>query len=313
MTREATQTHCPEDVLGWIPWYGDGSLSEAEEGAVAAHAAECAECRAEIEMIAGALFEVDADLPDPDIAFESLKTAIAARAEAAAEAESDEAAGSLDGEIDVSEPDVHVVSYESMDDLAQLAEWALEDAPGEGASPVNAGISATSATTEPASAVGGQLIEGPWSRSSVWAAAAACVLVSLGALAGALFSNGSGAPTAGADAEMARATAPNLSDPTYDLATAGPNAEAVAGRLFDVVFRDSATVTEISSVLRGAGAEIISGPSPLGVYRVRLNASDLTPGAADAAVGGLEGLEAEFLSRLRNDGGGLAVFAEAVP
>ena len=32
-------THCPMDVLGWIPWYPDQGLGDAERGAV--EAARC--------------------------------------------------------------------------------------------------------------------------------------------------------------------------------------------------------------------------------------------------------------------------------
>ena len=56
MSREARQLRCPEDVLGWLPWYaesGEAALGDRERGAVEAHAAECAECRAELDMIVG--------------------------------------------------------------------------------------------------------------------------------------------------------------------------------------------------------------------------------------------------------------------
>ena len=54
---------CPAEVLGWIPWYPDG-LEEAQRGAVEAHAAACAACRDELEMLQGVV-EPDA-VPEPE-------------------------------------------------------------------------------------------------------------------------------------------------------------------------------------------------------------------------------------------------------
>lgn len=284
MTREARQSRCPETVLGWIPWYGEGSLSEDQEGAVAAHAAECAECRAEIDMIAGALFEIDADLPDPDLAFEALTARIAERAKTAADLETDSAAeNALTGA-----PEIHEVEFESMTDLEQLARWALEEGANEEGGP------------DPATA---QVIQGPWSSSKAFAAAAACVLVSLGAVGGALYSSSplglgaEGDPKVPAGAEA------------YTLATAAEPAAVSTGALVDVVFRESASAGDISALLRDADAEIVSGPSALGVYRLRVSGSDAENEAA--------GSGAAFLARLRGAAGtgqaGLATFAEKVP
>lgn len=44
---------CPTDVLGWIPWYPDEGLGDAERGAVEAHAAACGRCRAELALVVG--------------------------------------------------------------------------------------------------------------------------------------------------------------------------------------------------------------------------------------------------------------------
>lgn len=44
---------CPEDVLGWIPCYPDEGLSDAQRGAVEAHAASCQRCRDEIALVLG--------------------------------------------------------------------------------------------------------------------------------------------------------------------------------------------------------------------------------------------------------------------
>lgn len=55
---------CPQDVLGWIPWYPDG-LEEAQRGAVEAHAAGCEACRHEIAFLQGQE-EPSAPAPDPE-------------------------------------------------------------------------------------------------------------------------------------------------------------------------------------------------------------------------------------------------------
>ena len=46
---------CPPEILDWIAWFPDAGLSEAERGAVEAHAAECGACRREIDVLAGRL------------------------------------------------------------------------------------------------------------------------------------------------------------------------------------------------------------------------------------------------------------------
>jgi hypothetical protein len=62
MPGEELATGCPPDILELIPWYPDEGLSDAERGAVEAHAACCPECRREIH---GAFGETDlpADAP----------------------------------------------------------------------------------------------------------------------------------------------------------------------------------------------------------------------------------------------------------
>lgn len=44
---------CPEEILERLPWYVDESLPVEQRDLVEAHAAECPECRAEIEMLSG--------------------------------------------------------------------------------------------------------------------------------------------------------------------------------------------------------------------------------------------------------------------
>ncbi|MEM7409434.1 MAG: zf-HC2 domain-containing protein [Myxococcota bacterium] len=60
----AQTSSCPDTILVWIPWYPDG-LSIEERGAVESHAADCADCRAEIAYIAGEE-EPEIEVPDPD-------------------------------------------------------------------------------------------------------------------------------------------------------------------------------------------------------------------------------------------------------
>jgi Putative zinc-finger len=44
---------CPDEILGWIAWYPDGGLDDAQRGAVEAHAAGCDACRAELRTLLG--------------------------------------------------------------------------------------------------------------------------------------------------------------------------------------------------------------------------------------------------------------------
>jgi hypothetical protein len=59
---------CPNEILDWLPWYADDALPAAQRGAVEAHAAQCAECRLELAMLAGEVTPA-VDAPDPDAAF----------------------------------------------------------------------------------------------------------------------------------------------------------------------------------------------------------------------------------------------------
>jgi hypothetical protein len=83
--------------------------------------------------------------------------------------------------------------------------------------------------------------------------------------------------------------------PTYETAAAGAPSVDAGGPNLEVVFRDDASADQIRSGLREIGATVISGPTQMGVYRLRL-----APGAdVNAAV-----------SRLRGEGRGVAAFAE---
>lgn len=83
-------------------------------------------------------------------------------------------------------------------------------------------------------------------------------------------------------------------EPVYALA--GETMLAAEGAVaLDVVFRSDATAERIQTALRGLGAELVAGPSPLGRYRV-----ELPPGADASAAAAL----------LRAEGTGVASFAE---
>jgi hypothetical protein len=93
-----------------------------------------------------------------------------------------------------------------------------------------------------------------------------------------------------------RSAAPE--QPVYNTASESGDVSAAAPaqtQALDVVFRPDATADKIHAALRAIGGEIVSGPTQVGVYRVRLSAS------ADA------GAAAKLL---RGDGQGVASFAE---
>jgi anti-sigma factor RsiW len=62
-----------------------------------------------------------------------------------------------------------------------------------------------------------------------------------------------------------------LAQPIYGTATA-PAADAPAGAQLSVVFRDDASMAEVSSALLALGANVEHGPSPRGVVQLRLAA-----------------------------------------
>ena len=85
MAGGTRRTRCPENVLRWIPWIVDGSLSGRQISAVVSHASECVDCRDELDIVSGAEFELEAGLPDAERVFES----ILARIRAAVDSEPD--------------------------------------------------------------------------------------------------------------------------------------------------------------------------------------------------------------------------------
>lgn len=86
----------------------------------------------------------------------------------------------------------------------------------------------------------------------------------------------------------------------YEPAGAQPEVSAAlpSDPALDVVFRPDATSERIHSALRAIGGEIVSGPTQLGVYRVRLAPSADVSAAA---------------SVLEGDGQGVASFAKQAP
>jgi len=291
MTREARSARCPESVLGWIPWYGEGAadgesvLTPRQRGAVEAHAAECSDCRAELDMIAGAPFEIDVDLPDPDRMFEEISARIDAF-------EADAAADSTASSV------IPIGRGRSLEeaDYERVARWVFDE-DSERAEDSEAAIVADPERDRKRTADASEarrvnrVNEGAWSGRAAWAAAAAVALLVLGGLLGGLGS-------------ALFSLAPSGSSAVYDLATADV---AAAGPMIDVVFVDSATASEISRTLRGAGLEIVSGPSSLGVYRLRPRAA--TQGRSDESAPEA----AEIAARLRASEAEIVLFAEAVP
>jgi hypothetical protein len=84
-------------------------------------------------------------------------------------------------------------------------------------------------------------------------------------------------------------------DAVYALAGETPPLAAQGAVALDVVFRSDASAERIQTALRGLGAEVAAGPSPLGRYRI-----ELPPGADASAAAAL----------LRAEGTGVASFAE---
>ncbi|HIE61181.1 MAG TPA: hypothetical protein EYQ02_05845 [Microbacterium sp.] len=88
----------------------------------------------------------------------------------------------------------------------------------------------------------------------------------------------------------------------YELANI--DSTAVAAPAIDVVFVDSASVSQISEALRDVGVEIVSGPSHLGVYRVRLGPAQTDDGVASAP---------DAAAHLKANVTPIVIFAEPVP
>ena len=281
MTRQARSIRCPESVLGWIPWYaeqdeaGEPLLDARQRGAVEAHASECADCRAELDMIAGAPYRIDFEIPDPDRVFDE----IAARIDAG-EAEGRDTAPAVPAVA--GQASTPVERNLTAAELERLEDWVFDEEEAALAADV----------------AGARVIEGPWSRPGVRAFAADAVFVVGVALGGLLdgtnpFASGDGATAEGA----------------YTSAAATAPVAANAAPMIDVVFTESRTMEEVARALRGVGAEIVSGPSSVGRYRVRLDPARLSP--RDASTG-FSADVAAITARLKAGPDPVALYAEPV-
>jgi hypothetical protein len=94
MTGHDERPTCPAEILDWLPWYAD-ALPDAQRGAVEAHAAECAACRAEIAMLAdGVIPPVEA--PDSEQVFAKVLARIEAAGVGGGRADAAVGTGSVD-------------------------------------------------------------------------------------------------------------------------------------------------------------------------------------------------------------------------
>lgn len=254
MNKEARSIRCPEGVLGWIPWYaetderGDWLLDSRQRGAVESHASQCADCREELDMVAGVPFEIDVDLPDPDRVFDEITARIDA-----GEAEGADPSPVLPRTAS----EAHVVPIEAGgpmtdDEVRRLTRWVL------------AGEAELDERSE-RSAEAGYVVRRPWLLRPVQAAAAAAALFVIGLLGGSAVQNPFGAPESPAEYVLST----DASTPTQ-------------GPLLDVVFVEGVTAGEVGEGLLAAGLKIVSGPSSLRRYRLR--ATGLEGGAAEAEL-----------------------------
>jgi hypothetical protein len=278
-TRETRRQRCPAAVLGWIPWYPEGGLTAREKGAVEAHAAECGDCRSELDIVAGMPWAFEGiDLPDADRLF-------------------DEITARIDADAHADRATVIPISRGralSAEDMGRIERWVHDPASElDLEADLEVGPRAEPQSTPPPRKYTG------FQPAPLWAAAAALVLLVAGGLGGSFFEN----------LRRGAATATDASDSAaYQLASVAPAADgAPAAPMLDVVFSDSVSAREIWSTLRGLGVEIVAGPTNLGVYRLRLlpaAAEGRAPTPADAAA---------IAARLVAPESPLAIFAEPVP
>ncbi len=287
-TREARRARCPEAVLAWIPWYGEGALSAHEKGVVEAHAAECSDCRSELDLVAGEPWAFEGiELPDRERLFDE----ITARIE-------DEGRSERATVIPISR-----ARGLSVEDMGRIERWVLDPASEQDADRLEAEGESAPAEEAPPAARRLDPRSTPPARARAWlgtsplqAAAAALLLLFAGGLGGAYLE------------QRRSASAGDPADPAaYQLAAAPSEAAAATTPMIDVVFSDSVSARQLWSTLRSLGVEIVSGPTQLGVYRLRLLPSAAEggePSAADAAA---------IAARLVAPDSAVAIFAEPVP
>ena len=310
--EQSPADRCPEAVLEWIPGYVDGVLSEDARRQVEAHVAVCTECRRELDLIAGMPVELDVELPDPGRVFDE----ILARIEALA-AESEPRARPARSEDDRGRDARPSVEDWSEADRARFRDWllapgAFEDENGdEGEAQARFGRDVAGFSSAGA--------RGSWGlgQSRSWQMAAALFLVMLGGVGGAILSTSLLPEPSGDEA-----------DGVYRTATEAGSVARFRDGALDVVFREETTALEIRRVLRGLDAEIVAGPSAMGVYRIRVRgpvgdvggAGRADPGRAGAGETGETSAEDPGRDWLRvvadglvASGSGVAVFAEPRP
>ena len=278
MTRNARRFRCPESVLGWIPWYADGGLTPEQKGLIEAHAAECSDCRAELDIVVGAPFEIDMPLPDPDRLFREITARIDARSR-------EESTPVI--------PTNQIGRARRLDDdeLARVERWVRSESAGDDdATAANVELNETAMST---------VVQSLSAARTWFAAAAALAILFLGGVGGAVWSS-MGQRSAGSETIYQSATAaPETSLPGSQAVNSGPR--------LAVVFLDTASVRQVSDALSAVGAEIVSGPSSLGIYQLRLTnvgREGREPTAADLAA---------VANRLKAPSSAVALFAEAIP
>jgi len=240
-------------VLGWIPWYGETDergqrlLDDRQRGAVEAHASECGDCRAELDMISGAPYEIDVALPDPDRVFDEITARIdAGEAEGADTSPRFPRAAARSNVLPFD-----AATHFSDDEVRRLTRWVLE-------TEVEAEVAGVS------SGEGARVVRGPWALRPLQAAAAAAAIFVIGLVGGAGLFDGA------------------LSSASPDYTLAGMDTHA-SPRL-DVVFAEGVTAKELATGLRAEGLEIVSGPSSVGRYRVRAVGVEGPDATADLQV-----------------------------
>ena len=215
---------CPEDVLGWIPWYPDEGLTDDQRGSVEAHASACPRCRDEIALVGGEL-EVEDD-SGVDAAFERVMARL------------------LEAERAEQVPGAAAATHGGSPQRLRRTGWQVH------AMRIAAGL------------------------------AFAVVFASAGKLVDDAF----------------------LEEPVYTAAASGaPRVISRTGGsevLLDVVFRDDVDARRIREALRSVNGQVVSGPTELGRYRVRLGA----------------GADAQAVARALAAGdAGVAIYAEPAP
>jgi anti-sigma factor RsiW len=78
-------------------------------------------------------------------------------------------------------------------------------------------------------------------------------------------------------------------EPGYETLSDEETVPATAGPRLRVVFADSATVGEIQQLLRGIDAQIVAGPTPLGVYTLAVSGGERPAAVQDQAAAALRG------------------------